>query len=131
MKGKVVVSPAEGVSSVIIDPTQTETHFSRSGSSPPRKPKQKISSPTVPVVIPADAGRRYPLSALEKHYSIPEIAELWQLSPDTVRELFRDAPGVIKIGSPETRHKRGYITLRVPENVVLKVHAQLRGKAAA
>jgi len=71
------------------------------------------------------------MSAFQKHFTIPEIAELWQLSTDKVREIFRDVPGVIKIGSPERRHKRGYITLRVPESVVQKVHAQLRGKAAA
>ena len=71
------------------------------------------------------------MSALEKHLTVPEIAELWQLSTDKVRELFRDHPGVIKIGQPERRHKRGYITIRVPESIVNRVHAQLRGKAAA
>ena len=70
------------------------------------------------------------MAALERHYTIPEIAKLWQLSDDKVRQIFRDLPGVVKLGKPERRHKRGYITLRIPESVVLKVHADLRGKAA-
>ena len=71
------------------------------------------------------------MSAIERHFTISEIAELWQLSTDTVRELFHDAPGIVKIGHAERRHKRSYIRLRIPESVVQRVHAQLRGKVAA
>jgi len=67
--------------------------------------------------------------ALEPHYSVPQIAKLWGLSTDCVRALFRDVPGVLKIVRPETRFKRGYISIRVPESVVLRIHAALR-KAA-
>ncbi len=123
-------------------PSKKPNEFACSGSSPGlshhshrAKRKQPESGehqlPSSSFLLSADAGKRYPLSALEKHYSIPEVAELWGLSTDKVRELFRDVPGVIKIGSPETRHKRGYITLRIPESVVQRVHSQLRGKAAA
>jgi len=70
------------------------------------------------------------MAALEKHYSIPEIATLWGLSQDSVRNIFRDHPGVLKIGNPETRFKRAYLTIRIPESVLQKVHAQLRGRAA-
>lgn len=66
------------------------------------------------------------MAALEKHYSIQEISELWQLSEDTVRKIFRDVPGVLKLGSPERRHKRGYFLLRIPESVVQRVHEGLR-----
>jgi len=68
--------------------------------------------------------------ALERHYTIPEIAKLWHLSDDKVRLIFQNHPGVVRIGSPERLHKRGYITLRIPESIVQKVHAELRGKAA-
>jgi len=64
--------------------------------------------------------------ANEKHYSIIEISKLWALSQKTVRKIFEDEPGVIQWGTEETRHKRGYRTLRVPETVLLRVHRKLR-----
>ena len=66
------------------------------------------------------------MAALEKHFTVTEVASLWQLSEDTIRKIFRDQPGVLKIGSEETRRKRGYIVLRIPETVLQKVHAELR-----
>ncbi len=53
--------------------------------------------------------------ANEKHYSVIEISKLWALSQKTVRRIFEREPGVIHWGSEESRHKRGYRTLRVPE----------------
>jgi hypothetical protein len=67
------------------------------------------------------------VSALEKHYSVGDLATLWELSPDTVRNIFRDHPGVLKLDSPERLRKRGYCVLRIPESVAQKVHEQLRG----
>jgi hypothetical protein len=66
------------------------------------------------------------LAAIEKHYSVSEIAALWGLSDDTIRALFRNHPSVLKIDSPELvrRKKRGYCVLRIPESVVQKVHAE-------
>ena len=64
--------------------------------------------------------------ANEKHYSIIEISKLWALSQKTVRKIFENEPGVIQWGTEETRHKRGYRTLRVPETVLLRVHRKLR-----
>ncbi len=64
------------------------------------------------------------MSAAEKHFQVPEIAELWGLSPDTVRKMFKDEPGVLKFGSSETRNKRGYVSLRIPESVVARVYAR-------
>ena len=59
---------------------------------------------------------------LERHYSVGEIAERWCLSEKIIRRMFEDEEGVLKWGSPETRRKRGYITLRIPESVILRVH---------
>jgi hypothetical protein len=64
--------------------------------------------------------------ANEKHYSVIEISKLWALSQKTVRRIFEREPGVIQWGSTETRHKRGYRTLRVPETVLLRIHRKLR-----
>jgi hypothetical protein len=66
------------------------------------------------------------MSALERHLSIPEISELWNLSPGAVRKIFRDRGDVLHLGTSETRSKRGYLTLRVPESVVVRVHDELK-----
>jgi hypothetical protein len=66
------------------------------------------------------------MAALERHYSVAEVASLWNLSEDSIRRLFRDKPGVLKLDSPERLRKRGYCVLRIPESVVQKTHAELR-----
>jgi len=35
---------------------------------------------------------------LERHYSSQEIADAWGLDPSTVRRMFQERPGVLKIG---------------------------------
>jgi len=70
------------------------------------------------------------MAALERHYTVSEVATLWQLSEDTIRNIFRDVPGVLKLASPEKRFKRGYCVLRIPESILQQVHASMRGKAA-
>jgi hypothetical protein len=72
-----------------------------------RKPVQSITGPAL---------------GLERHYSVAEIAEIWGLSEKTVRRMFEEEDGVLQWGTPETRRKRGYITLRIPESVLLRVH---------
>lgn len=64
--------------------------------------------------------------ANEKHYSVIEISKLWALSQKTVRRIFEKEPGVIQWGSEESRHKRGYRTLRIPATVLMRVHRKLR-----
>jgi hypothetical protein len=66
------------------------------------------------------------MAAFERHYSVAEVASLWNLSEDSIRRLFRDKPGVLKLDSPERLRKRGYCVLRIPESVVQKIHAELR-----
>ncbi len=58
---------------------------------------------------------------VERHYSVLELAELWNLSDDYIRKLFRDEPGVISW----VRHRPGrrrYVILRIPESVALRVY---------
>lgn len=64
--------------------------------------------------------------ALEKHYSVNDIAKSWGLSGNTIRRMFEKEPGVIEWGSIESRFARGYRTLRIPESVMLRVHQRLR-----
>jgi hypothetical protein len=67
-----------------------------------------------------------PDPGVERHYSVGELARLWSLSEKTIRRIFENAAGVLQWGSQETRFKRGYTTLRIPESVMLRVHRRLR-----
>jgi hypothetical protein len=61
----------------------------------------------------------------ERHYTPQDLAEAWGVSTETVRQIFREEPGVLKIGKPGTRSKRGYFTLRIPQEVAERVHRRL------
>jgi hypothetical protein len=65
------------------------------------------------------------LSVGEKHFTPQELAEAWGVSIDVIRRIFRDEPGVLKIGDKNPRHKRQYLTLRIPEEVAKRVHQRL------
>jgi hypothetical protein len=66
---------------------------------------------------------------IERHYAVAEIAEMWNLSADKVRELFENEQGVLMIGERSPRHKRRYVTLRVPQSVLERVHRHLSSKS--
>jgi len=61
-----------------------------------------------------------------RHYTVAEIAALWSLSDDAVRKIFEKEPGVLVIGETHpTLRKRRYTTLRIPQDVVERVHRRL------
>lgn len=62
--------------------------------------------------------------ATERHYSVAEVAELWKLSKNKVREIFQNEPGVLALGEPRPKfgRQRGYVTLRIPQSVLERVH---------
>jgi len=62
--------------------------------------------------------------ALDLHYRVPQLAELWGFSDRTIIKLFENEPGVIRLGT-EGRNRRAYRTLSVPESVALRVHQRL------
>lgn len=63
---------------------------------------------------------------IERHFTPEELGKVWHFSGKFVRDLFYDEPGVLKIDRPETRTKRSYTTLRIPESIATKVHQRLR-----
>jgi hypothetical protein len=68
-------------------------------------------------------GAENPSRIDERHYSIAELAERWNLSPDTIRKLFENEPGVLVLGeNSKRRRKRRYTTLRIPESVAARVY---------
>jgi hypothetical protein len=60
-------------------------------------------------------------SAEEPIHTPAELAKRTKLHPTTIRDLFMDEPGVIRIGHGGTRRKRQYYTLRIPDHVVKRV----------
>lgn len=63
--------------------------------------------------------------ALERHYTAEEIARTWSLSTTYIRQIFQEENGVFKIGKSNRRDgKRDYMTLRIPESVMRRVHRE-------
>jgi len=62
-----------------------------------------------------------------RDYTVQELATLWNMSEDKIRELFADEPGVKKIPSKNKQRKKRstYITLRIPESVADRVQRKL------
>jgi hypothetical protein len=81
--------------------------------------------------IPREVAKRGPHKSeiprfAVQHYTAAEIAGLWKLSEETIRKLFEKEPGVLVIGNERPRFgRRRYITLRIPEFVVERVHRRL------
>jgi hypothetical protein len=74
-----------------------------------------------PTSLPASV----PSSFAERHYSVPEIAKLWSLSPDSVQKRFENEPGALVLGGEGSPHKRRYRMLRIPESVLRRVYRRL------
>jgi hypothetical protein len=63
---------------------------------------------------------------MERHYTLSEIAAMWNLSHDFVRRLFQSEPGVLIMGREEpTSSRRRYAIYRIPESVVERIHRRL------
>lgn len=70
-----------------------------------------------------EAGTR-PESAFERHYSVEDLAALWNVSDDFVRRLFLGEPGVV-VFYKQRPGRRVYRTLRIPESVAVRVHRRM------
>jgi len=55
-----------------------------------------------------------------RHYTVREIAKIWNLSPDTIVKIFEGKPGVMIISDRRkgSISRRQYRTLRIPEFMV-------------
>ena len=60
----------------------------------------------------------------ERHLSVDELSELWNLSDDFIRRLFLHEPGVV-VFFHHRPGRRVYRTLRIPESVALRVHRRM------
>lgn len=66
------------------------------------------------------------MAALERHYTVAEVAQLWGFSEAKVQRIFRGAEGVLQSQLRTLRpRKRQHVSLRIPESVLLRVHGEL------
>ena len=65
--------------------------------------------------------------AVQKHYRVKELADLWGFSENTIIKLFSNEDGVLRLESPTG--KRKYATLSIPETVAIRVHERLGNQA--
>lgn len=69
------------------------------------------------------------MSAIEKHFTPQEIAEIWHFDQSKIRRMFENEPGVLREGQPSRRVgrvlKRAYLTMRIPESVMERVYTRL------
>lgn len=75
------------------------------------------------------AARCYDIPAAtlhtERHFTPAQVSQMWGLSETTIRDLFFDVPGVLKYEQPRLRGKRRYVSLRIPESILLQAHKRL------
>jgi len=65
-------------------------------------------------------------AALERHYSVAQVAEMWGWSDDKVRRVFCDEPGVLQSTIRTLRaRRRQNVKLSIPESVVIRVHRRM------
>jgi hypothetical protein len=58
----------------------------------------------------------------EKHYRVGELAALWGLGRETVRQIIKDGPGVVKV---RMGRNRKHTTYSVPESAARRIHTKL------
>ncbi|HEV2378636.1 MAG TPA: hypothetical protein VG206_02435 [Terriglobia bacterium] len=61
-------------------------------------------------------------AAFEPHFRVGELAKLWALGRETVRNLVKDDPDVIKI---RMGRKKSHTIYSVPESAARRIHTRL------
>lgn len=62
----------------------------------------------------------------EDHFSPQELAEKWGVSSETIRQLFKAEPGVLRLPSRKaTTGTRSYVSLKIPQSIAARVHKRL------
>lgn len=65
----------------------------------------------------------------EPHFAPKYWAKLWGMHETTALRIFRDRPGVFKLGLPSVNGKRTRCELRIPVSVAAAVYLERTGKA--
>lgn len=64
--------------------------------------------------------------SIEKHHRVDVVASRLGMSPETIRRMFWDEPGVLKWSRPRSKYRRSYTTLLIPESVFQRVYRRLQ-----
>jgi hypothetical protein len=64
------------------------------------------------------------MAANEQHYTLNELSKKWHLSVTTILRWCDEHGGVLVLDRPETLHKRGYRTIRVPESTADEIYSR-------
>lgn len=64
----------------------------------------------------------------ERHFTVPELAEMWNLSREFVRQVVQGEPGVTEWVRQQPGRRR-YRVLRVPESVAERLYNRALGQA--
>lgn len=64
----------------------------------------------------------------ERHYTVSELAEMWNLSPEFVRQIVRGEPGVTE-WVRQAPGRRRYRVLRVPQSVAERLYRRALTRA--
>ena len=64
------------------------------------------------------------VAAFERHYKPSELAKLWSVGESTIMRMFRDEPGVLRLG------ERGALrrAVRIPQSVAERKHREMVSK---
>ena len=66
--------------------------------------------------------------ATELHFTVQQVAVMWGLSDETIRQLFAAEPGVLRLGNNRsTLNTRRKVQLSIPLSVLQRVHRRLSG----
>jgi hypothetical protein len=70
--------------------------------------------------------RREPFE--ERHFTVPELASMWRLSREFVRQVVQHEPGVTEWVRQQPGRRR-YRVLRVPQSVAERLYQRALGRA--
>lgn len=73
------------------------------------------------------SGSDNPCVFEERHFTISELAEIWQFSKEFVRQLVQNEPGVTE-WVRQVPGKRRYRVLRVPQSVAERLYRRAQAR---
>jgi hypothetical protein len=80
------------------------------------------------MAVPARNDEKIPgrnSDALERHFTLAELAAKWHLARSTIRDWFLDEPGVLLVARTGRRKgKRTLTNMRIPQSVAERVHGK-------
>jgi hypothetical protein len=62
---------------------------------------------------------------LERHYTLAEVASMWNISHEKARRLFQSESGVVRFRQRASYGRRSYSIYRIPESVARRVRMRL------